>query len=46
MVSEGSRNTEGWSNDAEDSALHHRNKWHIQMNVNALDTFQYFPKPF
>ncbi len=26
MISEGSRDTEDWSNDAENSALHHRNK--------------------
>ncbi len=26
MISEGSRDTEEWSNDAENSALHHRNK--------------------
>ncbi len=25
MISEGSCDTEGWSNDAENSALHHRN---------------------
>jgi len=26
MISEGSCDTEDWSNDAENSALHHRNK--------------------
>ncbi len=26
MISEGSRDTEDWSNDAENSVLHHRNK--------------------
>ncbi len=26
MISEGSRDTEDWSNDAENSALNHRNK--------------------
>ncbi len=26
MISEGSRDTEDWSNDAENTALHHRNK--------------------
>ncbi len=26
MISEGSCNTEDWSNDAENTALHHRNK--------------------
>ncbi len=29
MISEGSRHTEGWSNDAENSALHHRNTLYI-----------------
>ncbi len=29
MVSEGSCDTEDWSNDAENSALHHRNKLHF-----------------
>ncbi len=28
MISEGSRDTEDWSNDAENEALHHRNKLH------------------
>ncbi len=46
MVSEGSRNTEGWSNDAEDSALHHRNKLHIKINIIAVYTFQYSSKTF
>ncbi len=30
MISEGSRDTEDWSNDAENSALHHKNKLHIK----------------
>ncbi len=29
MISEGSRDTEDWSNDAENSALHHMNKLHF-----------------
>ncbi len=29
MISEGSRDTEVWSNDAENSALHHKNKFHF-----------------
>ncbi len=29
MISERSRDTEDWSNDAENSALHHRNKLHF-----------------
>ncbi len=31
MISEGSRDTKDWSNDAENSALHHTNKLHIEM---------------
>ncbi len=31
MISEGSRDTEDWSNDAENSALHHRNKLHFKV---------------
>ncbi len=30
MISEGSRDTEDWSNDADNSALYHRNKWHFK----------------
>ncbi len=30
MISEGSCDTEDWSNDAENSALHYRNKWHLK----------------
>ncbi len=30
MISEGSCDTEDWSNDAENSALHHRNKLHLK----------------
>ncbi len=30
MISEGSCDTEDWSNDAENSALHHRNKLYLQ----------------
>ncbi len=38
MISEGSCDTEDWSNDAENSALHNRNKLayilkYIQMNI-------------
>jgi len=31
MISEGSCDTEDWSNDAEISALHHRNKLHFKI---------------
>ncbi len=33
MISEGSCDTEDWSNDAENSALHHRNKLHFKIYV-------------
>ncbi len=29
MISKESRDTEDWSNDAENSALHHKNKLHF-----------------
>ncbi len=31
MISEGSCDTEDWSNDAENSAAHHKNKLHLQI---------------
>ncbi len=31
MISEGSCDTEGWSNDAKNSALHHMNKLHFNI---------------
>ncbi len=31
MISEESRDAEDWSNDAENSALHHRNKLHFKI---------------
>ncbi len=31
MISEGSRDTEDWSNDAENTALHHWNQLHFKM---------------
>ncbi len=38
MISEGSCDPEGCSNDAENSASHHRNKWHftIYLHRNTL----------
>jgi len=30
MISEGSHDTEDWSNDAENPASHHRNKWYFE----------------
>ncbi len=34
MISEGSCDTEDWSNNAENTALHHRNKLHFKMYSN------------
>ncbi len=34
MISEGSCDIEDWSNDAENSALHNRNKLHFKMHSN------------
>ncbi len=34
MISEGSRDSEARSNDAENSALHHRNKLHFKIYSN------------
>ncbi len=34
MISEGSYDTEDWRNDAENSALHHKNKLHIKIYSN------------
>jgi len=31
MISEGSCDTEDWSNDAENSAVYHRNKLHFKV---------------
>ncbi len=31
MISEGSRDTENWNNDAENSASQHRNKLHFKI---------------
>jgi len=32
MISEGSYDTKAWSNDAENSALHHRNKLYFKVS--------------
>ncbi len=39
MMSEGSRDTKDWSNDAENSALHHRNKLHFKIYSQRKDIF-------
>ncbi len=43
MISEGSCNTEDWSNDAENSALNHRNILHFEIysNRKLLQTFEH-----
>ncbi len=45
MISEGSCDTEDWSNDAENSALHHRNKLHftyILQYIHSITDFTVF----
>ncbi len=37
MISEGSCDTEDWSNDAENSALHHSNKLHFKIYGMQLE---------
>ncbi len=41
MISEGSCDTEDWSNDAENSAAHHRNKlqFNVILNCNNISQF-------
>ncbi len=39
MISQGSCDSEDWSNDAENSALHHRNKLHIKIYSNTKQLF-------
>ncbi len=39
MISEGSCDTEDWRNDAENSALHHRNKLHFKIYSNRKQLF-------
>ncbi len=39
MISEGSRDTEDWSNDAENSDLHHRNKYNFKVYSNKKQLF-------
>ncbi len=39
MISEESSDTEDWSNDAENSALHHRNKLHFKIYLNRKQLF-------
>ncbi len=42
MISEGSCDTEDWSNDAENSAAHHRNKLHFTIYSNRKKIFHNF----
>ncbi len=39
MISEGSCDTEDWSNDAENTALHHRKELHFKMYSNRKQLF-------
>jgi len=39
MISEGSCDTEDWSNNAENSALHHRNKLHFKIYLDNTVIF-------
>jgi len=39
MISEGSCDTEDWSNDGENSGLHHRNKLHFKIYSNRKQFF-------
>ncbi len=39
MICEGSCGTEDWSNDAENSTLHHRNKLYFQIYLNRKPLF-------
>ncbi len=39
MISEGSWDTEDWRNDAENSALHHRNKLHFTVYSHTEELF-------
>jgi len=39
MISEGSCDTEDWSNDAEKSVLHHRNKLHFKTYSDGKHLF-------
>ncbi len=42
MISEWSCDTEDWSNDAENSALHHRNKFKYIKTIHSLFSFQIY----
>ncbi len=39
-ISKGSCNTEDWNNDAENPALHHRNKLHLKIYSNRKQLFE------
>ncbi len=39
MISEGSCDTEDWSNDAENSGLHNRNKLHLKIYLKREQLF-------
>jgi len=39
IISEGSCDTEDWNNDAENSALHHRNTLYFKIHLNRKHLF-------
>ncbi len=39
MISEGSCDTEDWSNDAENAALYHKNKIYFKLHLNRKQLF-------
>uniref|UniRef100_A0A8C1X2N4 phosphatidate phosphatase n=1 Tax=Cyprinus carpio TaxID=7962 RepID=A0A8C1X2N4_CYPCA len=45
IISEGSCDTEDWSNDAENSALHHRNKLHFKIYSNRKQNLFFLSSP-
>ncbi len=40
MISEGSCDSEDWSNDAENTSLHRKNEWHFSMYKNKKQLFE------
>ncbi len=42
MISEVLRETEDWSNDAENPAFHHSNKLHVKCDKTEMSYFQWY----
>ncbi len=42
MISEVSRETEDWSNDAENPAFHHSNTLHVKCDKTEISYFQWY----